>query len=113
MRPLARGLSGSPSSWRWRLLPLFAALALAPSCKRCGFERAPSTVPAERSGPAVILAAPKLAPTSGNVGPGRIVLDAAALTRLRRAAVDESPVFRSVEARCDEAVRVAADWNTK
>lgn len=88
----------------WQLVPLFAALALAPDCKRCGVERPPSRDPLTERGPAVPLAAPKLAVAATDKGPGRILLDAAALERLRRAREQKTPSFLWVEQRCNEAL---------
>lgn len=89
----------------WRMLALLLALLPTPSCKRCGVDRSAAPDPAEQKGPPVALAAPKLSAASGAKGPGRIVLDAAALERLRQAAKSKSAAWVRVEARCDEAVR--------
>lgn len=51
----------------------------------------------------VPLALPKLAPRSATAGPGRIVLDAAVLSRLRQAAESKTEAFVRVETRCEEA----------
>jgi Heparinase II/III-like protein len=79
---------------------LLALLLAFPSCRRC----AGSTDPRAARGPAVALGPERVKLGKAGASEHRIVLDAARIAALRRAAEDDTPEWRAVSARCDEAV---------
>ncbi|MFO0571991.1 MAG: heparinase II/III family protein [Polyangiaceae bacterium] len=87
-------------------LALGAALAVSPSCKRCG---APVRLGQEERPPPVELPEPKLPPAGREPAAIRLLLDAPAQARLRRAAESRDAAFVRVEARCDEALQKPID----
>src|SRR5262245_60454614 len=107
-RSLGKLMPTASASGTWILLTLLATMA--PACERCGLNRN-SDLAANRPRRAPVAG---LGPTELKLGaPGpndhRIVLDARAIARLRESAKRDTPIWRAVHARCDEATNGAID----
>lgn len=80
---------------------LSALMAASPACERCGVNRAPE---AARREPVSGLGREDLRVRPAGKSEHRLLLDARALDRLRESAKARTPAWRTVQARCDEAL---------